>query len=99
MTASMDEVMVAIRELGERMECRFEQVDRRFEQMDQKFDKKFELIQAQLLGVSEQVAEVKGRLYDMPTARDFGHIEGRIDQIARPAPARTPPQLNRKKPA
>jgi len=35
-----------------------------------------------LMAMSSDVSEIKGKIADMPTARDFGHLEGRVDELS-----------------
>ena len=51
-----------------------------------------------LIRIVEEVGEIKGRMNDAPTARDFGRLEGRLDEISRRLPvplAYQPPEGKR----
>jgi hypothetical protein len=42
-----------------------------------------------------ELAEIKGRITDMPTARDFGRLEGRVQEMSERLPTTigyTPPR-------
>jgi len=97
-TATIEDVMLAIRDLGDRMERRFEQVERRFEQVDRRFEqieRRFERSEENTMALRGEVAEIKGRIADMPTARDFGRLEGRVQEMSERLPTTigyTPPR-------
>lgn len=53
------------------------------------------VIQTEQRRQAETLGELKGRIAEMPTARDFGHLEGRLEEISRRLPTTigyTPPK-------
>ncbi|CAK0748335.1 conserved hypothetical protein [uncultured Gammaproteobacteria bacterium] len=42
---------------------------------------KLDLILTRIAALDGNLREIKGRIAGMPTARDFGHLEGQIEQI------------------
>lgn len=55
-------------------------------------------LETMIVKIMESQARIEGRIEDMPTARDFGHLEGRVDEIGRRQPvtlAYQPPEPRR----
>ena len=83
---TFSDLLQAVHELGQRMERGFAELGQRMEHG--------------LAEVKADVAEVRGRMSDAPTARDFGRLEGRLDEISRRLPvplAYQPPEGGRKR--
>ena len=51
-----------------------------------KVDARFDRLEAGQADLKADLAELKGRMNDAPTARDFGRIEGRLDEISNRLP-------------
>lgn len=55
-------------------------------------------LEPMILRMVEQQARIDGRLEEMPNARDFGRLEGKVEEMARRLPiplAYTPPEEKR----
>jgi hypothetical protein len=55
-THRLIEIRDAIRQLDQRFDARFEQVDRRFEQLERRFDTRFDVYDRRLEGLDEKVS-------------------------------------------
>lgn len=56
-------------------------------------------LEPMILRILEMQARLEGRIADMPTARDFGRLEGQVEEMARRLPiplAYTPPEEKRR---
>ncbi|MSP89691.1 MAG: hypothetical protein EXQ92_12920 [Alphaproteobacteria bacterium] len=62
-------------DLARRNESRMNEMNARLNEMN-----------GRLSELSERVARVEGRITDMPISHDFGHLEGRLDEISRRLP-------------
>lgn len=62
--ATIEDLILAIRDLGDRMERRFERVDEA------------------ITTLRADIARLDGRMTNMPDARDFGRLEGRIEEMS-----------------
>jgi|GEM_PF-2307363 len=75
----------------ENMETRFQSLETRFQSLEDRFqgmddrmrslDGRFQSLDERMRVQGETLAEIKGRITDMPTARDFGRLEGGLAQL------------------